>query len=769
MRSLADVASSTLTSLASYWLAFWALTGALDLVLDTSVEMASVREPLMLAWLAAAIALLAVRFTPARVRVPALVTVTLVLALGTVVARELTGLVAPWLQITIVAGMLLTAVGFTTSHRTLPLAAVLVIGLVLAPQRIDEMVRAGSPVQIGVPLMESLLVLGLGLLAALIRLVMVRSAEQADRTLDTAWSQRRLALSERSRADALSAQMSLLHDTALNTLDAVSLGHASTLEDVRRRCLDDARRLRSLGSDTDERAEGSWAETLDDLAARSAARGVELSVSTDVGGQSVQTLPRAVRAAVRGALDEAALNVAKHARVDTAEARVTVAAGRIDACIADRGVGFDPSSTPRGFGIERSIVDRLESVGGRASVVSRPGEGTTVRLTWAAEDDRTDRTDRTDGVQDAVAAVVVRLVTALVVASAIFTTGLVVAEWAAFERPAVALGGAVLLGGWGLLVIGLLRRQGWIPPLVGAVTVVLACVAPFWTVAADQYCASSFSFLGWVDARVPLLVAVILTARYWWRATVTVPVFVAAMLAAGPLWNQAFEGCGSGVLTAVGATLAILMASLFAGRTLTRQARQVASARQQRDTAEAERLRAIASRDERQQWFSPALDSCVPLLEGIGRGELDPSSNAVRRRCREESGYLRGLVGVAQAPAGVREGLRELLQRAHDAGLDIAVRGELASLPPPSDDIGPVLLGHLPDLHSADSLTVTALGEAGTGALMLLVPGARRVDSHAGADTGGSPSVSVVVDDTDEFWMELTWTEESARVPAVTT
>jgi hypothetical protein len=137
MRSLADVASSTLTSLASYWLAFWALTGALDLALDTSVEMASVREPLMLAWFAAAAVLLAARFTPRRVRVPALVTVTLALALGTVVTRELTGLVAPWLQITIVGGMVLTAAGFTTSHRTLPLAAVLVIGVVLAPQRID--------------------------------------------------------------------------------------------------------------------------------------------------------------------------------------------------------------------------------------------------------------------------------------------------------------------------------------------------------------------------------------------------------------------------------------------------------------------------------------------------------------------------------------------------------------------------------------------------------------------------------------------------------
>jgi signal transduction histidine kinase len=761
MRSLADVASSTLTSLASYWLAFWALTGALDLALDTSVEMASVREPLMLAWFAAAAVLLAARFTPRRVRVPALVTVTLALALGTVVTRELTGLVAPWLQITIVGGMVLTAVGFTTSHRTLPLAAVLVIGVVLAPQRIDEMVRPDSPVQLGVPLMESLLVLGLGLLAALIRLVLLRSAEQADRTLDAAWSQRQLALAERSRADVLSAQMSLLHDTALNTLDAVSLGHASTLEDVRRRCLHDARRLRSLGGETDEPASGSWTKALDDLAARSAARGVELSVVTEVDEQAVQALPRSVNEAVQGALDEAALNVAKHARVSTADASVTVADRRIDACLVDRGVGFDPHSTPRGYGIERSIVDRLESVGGRASVVSRPGEGTTVRLNWAAEDDRADR------VQDAVAAVVVRLVGALIVTTLLFTTGLVVAEWGAFERPAVALAGALLLGGWGLLLVGLLHRRGWVPTSLGVLTVALACVAPFWTVASDQYCSSSFSFLGWVDARVPLVITVMLTSRIWWRATAAVPAFVVAMLVAGTVWNQAFTGCGAGVITSASATLAILTASLFAGRILTRQSAQVASAQQQRDVAEGEHLRADALRDERRQWFAPAVDCCVPLLEGIGRGELDPTSDAVQQRCRKQSGYLRGLVSAAQAPPGIREGLRTVLESAHRAGLDIVVRGEFGQLPPPPEPFDRVLQEHLPPLGSADSLTITGIGGDGSGSLLLLAPGATAgADSTRRLSTELGRSASVVIDDIDGFWMDLSWTGDAAAVPA---
>lgn len=761
MRSLADVARSTLTSLASYWLAFWALTGALDLMLDTSVEMASVREPLMLAWFAAAVVLLAVRFTPQRVRVPALVTVTVVLALGTVVSRELTGLVAPWLQITIVAGMVLTAVGFTTSHRTLPLAAALVIGLVLAPQRIDEMVRPDSPVQLGVPLMESLLVLGLGLLAALLRLVMLRSAEQADRTLDAAWSQRQLALAERSRADARSAQMSLLHDTALNTLDAVALGHASELEDVRRRCLDDARRLRSLGGDTDERAGGSWAQALDDLAARSAARGVELSVSTDLSGQTAHALPRSVREAVEGALDEATLNVAKHARVDTAEARVTVADGRIDAYLVDRGVGFDPHGTPRGFGIERSIVDRLESVGGRASVESVPGEGTTVRLTWAAEDDRAER------VHDAVVAVVVRLVGALIVTTLLFTTGLVVAEWGAFERPAVALAGALLLGGWGLLLVGLLHRRGWVPTSLGVLTVALACVAPFWTVASDQYCSSSFSFLGWIDARVPLVITVMLTSRIWWRATAAVPALVVAMLVAGTVWSQAFAGCGAGVITAASATLAILTASLFAGRTLTRQSRQVAAGQQQRDVAESEQLRADALRDERQQWFAPAVDSCVPLLEGIGRGELDPTCDAVQQRCRQQSGYLRGLVSAAQAPPGIREGLRTVLENAHRAGLDIVVRGEFGQLPPPPEPLDRALVEHLPLLGSAGSLTITGIGGDRCGSLLLLAPGATGGAGSTGrVSTDLGRSASVVIDDIDGFWMDLSWTGDEAAVPA---
>ena len=50
--------------------------------------------------------------------------------------------------------------------------------------------------------------------------------------------------------------------------------------------------------------------------------------------------------------------------------------------VRDRGPGFDPAAVPQDRkGIAESIVGRMERHGGRATIQSRPGEGTEVELT----------------------------------------------------------------------------------------------------------------------------------------------------------------------------------------------------------------------------------------------------------------------------------------------------------------------------------------------------------------------------------------------------
>ncbi len=86
-------------------------------------------------------------------------------------------------------------------------------------------------------------------------------------------------------------------------------------------------------------------------------------------------------AALSGAVGEAVTNAGKHGGAT----RVVVYVeddehGGLFCSVKDDGSGFDPGTVEEGMGLARSIRGRMEEAGGRAEVVSRPGEGTEVRL-----------------------------------------------------------------------------------------------------------------------------------------------------------------------------------------------------------------------------------------------------------------------------------------------------------------------------------------------------------------------------------------------------
>jgi hypothetical protein len=756
VKSLSEVAESVLGALAAYWISLWVLAGALEVALDASVEMAPVRVPLAVAWLVAGLAMLAARFLPDPLRVRALLAMALALAVGTVVARELSGLVAPWVQITVACAMLLSVMGFVGPRRLFIPTAVFVVALG-SLQRAQEMLREDSPVRLGVPLTEAALVIGLGLLGLMIRAVLMRSSERADRMLVSEEERRQSAVEQRWREDAMTARMSLLHDTALNTLNAIALSPRGSSDDQRRRCVEDARRLQET-TETHSGGVKPLLPALHQVVSRAETQGVTVSLLADGDPLETCDVPAGVLDALTGSIEEALLNVAKHAEVDTAVLTVTVTGSEVSATVADDGVGFDPLSTQHRHGLRHSVEGRMASVGGTTEVLSAPGRGTSVTLTWVRQNDD-------EPVADAVTTVVVRTLGALLLAATIFTSLVVVAEWQAFERPAVALVGGLLLGGWGLLVTYNLRQERWMPLGVGVATVALACLAPFWTIASDTYCSSTFGTLGWVDPRLPLVVVVMLTASRWWHASLAAPAFIAATLVASSVWADVFAGCPSVAVTASSVALAVFVASLIAGRALTRQADAVGRANQQRREAEWDRMRAAAARTEQQQWFQPALDSCIPLLAAIGDGSADPRSNDVRQRCREESGYLRGLVSAASAPPGVREAVLALLTRAHDAGLDVQVRGDLARLPVPSPAVVETLRSHSPrTLEHAESMVITGVGHKAHGALIVHVPGLSEQPPHR----RGAPADGIeVISDEDGWWMEVSWPAVAEQPVAV--
>lgn len=100
-----------------------------------------------------------------------------------------------------------------------------------------------------------------------------------------------------------------------------------------------------------------------------------------------ERLPEHIEVAFYRIAQEALQNIIKHSRALTADVRFSVADGVARLEVADSGVGFDPGVTcmtgdaySGGFGM-LSMTERAELVGGRLSVRSRPGSGTTVTVT----------------------------------------------------------------------------------------------------------------------------------------------------------------------------------------------------------------------------------------------------------------------------------------------------------------------------------------------------------------------------------------------------
>jgi signal transduction histidine kinase len=82
------------------------------------------------------------------------------------------------------------------------------------------------------------------------------------------------------------------------------------------------------------------------------------------------------------------VNAAKHAGAP-ATVYAEVGEQEVEVNVRDRGRGFDPDLIDSDrHGVRQSIVERVESVGGRATLRSAPGEGTEVRLTVPVVGDR---------------------------------------------------------------------------------------------------------------------------------------------------------------------------------------------------------------------------------------------------------------------------------------------------------------------------------------------------------------------------------------------
>jgi signal transduction histidine kinase len=174
-----------------------------------------------------------------------------------------------------------------------------------------------------------------------------------------------------------------LHDTALQILEFIAgdgFGTGLTAQKIAHLAGGAARDLRRWLEAGQQAPRRQLVRELELVTAE--ARTLDPCVRLVVGEISRQPTGEQV-VALSGAVREAMTNARKHARASEVVVHVRSARdGRTAVTVTDDGIGFDPERAAggSGLGVRRSIVRRMQRVGGEASLRSEPGGGTCVTL-----------------------------------------------------------------------------------------------------------------------------------------------------------------------------------------------------------------------------------------------------------------------------------------------------------------------------------------------------------------------------------------------------
>lgn len=223
------------------------------------------------------------------------------------------------------------------------------------------------------------------LFAALLGSLIFVSRYEASK-VDEASERKIAAAADQARADASVREKSrldaLIHDKVLTTLLLASKAEtAAERESAAGLAISAITKLNEAqrGSDSGPISGASFFAALEKIAQ---SQDPELSCSiSDVGSVEV---PAAVATAFTEATLQAIVNSQQHAGpAASRELHLKSHSKTIKVVIKDNGRGFRMSRVPKNrLGVRISIIERVEMVGGRAFIDSRPGTGATIILEW---------------------------------------------------------------------------------------------------------------------------------------------------------------------------------------------------------------------------------------------------------------------------------------------------------------------------------------------------------------------------------------------------
>ncbi len=466
-----------------------------------------------------------------------------------------------------------------------------------------------------------------------------------------------------------------IHETVLNTLNAIAQGGAGRGDLLQSECRRDIEQLELGALPAQEVTLGALVgESV--MAARLVTPLIDVTVDVDY------LLPPQSAGALRDALVEALRNVERHAHASHVEITGGQIAGNLEVIVRDNGRGFAEGDTER-FGLHNTIKASLAAIGGEATVDSSPHRGTVITLRVpivVAAELQVPASPVIDILLDSVRPRV------LLFAPAIF--GLVMLPWIAgglgANTVAFALGFLVFLAC--NLALATLWATSWRLPLT--LLTLMAGVSSYAIAYADVDTCSAASSVHWIINSVAGGIGLVLFAaqRYWWHWLI-LPVITAAglVLAFGLPTNCRAVPTMSLVVTVVYMSAALyLMTVLFREFDLRRREAQSLWAASVEYQAEIERQITVTS-----QW-SRVSASTTALLKGIASGDLSADELSVRERASTEESQLRGMLGMERlSNSYVWRAVLEIVEEA--AGRGLSVDAAVISVPTEPRPISPLV------------------------------------------------------------------------------
>jgi signal transduction histidine kinase len=186
---------------------------------------------------------------------------------------------------------------------------------------------------------------------------------------------------ERSRIDAL------VHDSVLTTL--LVAANASTPDQSLAAARSAESAITKLRAAAFENQDSQNVSVLAFFQALSqAALRLDPGIQTKISGSSDRLLSPELVAALTDATAQAVNNSIQHAgRGASRLLRLKATAQELKIVVKDDGLGFWVSRVPKNrLGLRLSIIERVESVGGKVFIDTKPGSGTSIVMEWQFDD-----------------------------------------------------------------------------------------------------------------------------------------------------------------------------------------------------------------------------------------------------------------------------------------------------------------------------------------------------------------------------------------------